>query len=111
VHEGRSEVFALKHKSAGAGRTERAIYDISGAFLAEAVLPSLSVGQLDDATAQALLNKQEEIPSLVQCFPALLRLEPMQSPAAVNAILKAMTSRDKRSLRLVLMPSIDGSGC
>jgi hypothetical protein len=72
------------------------VSEVLGAYVANAVLPVLSPGELTDEMVQALLKKVEAVPSLVQALPQLLRLEPQRIADVSMAILKAMTSRDGR---------------
>jgi hypothetical protein len=74
----------------------RQVSEVLGAYLANAVLPVLSPGDLTDEMIQALFKKIESVPSLVQALPQVLRLEPQRVADVSMAVLKAMTSRDSR---------------
>lgn len=74
----------------------REVSEILGAYLANAVLPVLSQGDLTDEIVKTLFKKLEVLPSLVQTLPQVLRVEPQRIADVLMAILKAMTSRDSR---------------
>jgi SIR2-like domain len=74
----------------------RAVSEILGAYVANAVMPVLSPGDLTDEVVQAMLKKLGAVPSLVQALPQLLRLEPYRVIDVSMAILRAMTSRDSQ---------------
>jgi hypothetical protein len=72
------------------------VSEVLGAYVANAVLPVLSPGDLTEEMIQALFEKLGAVPSLVQALPQVLRLEPQRVADVSMAILKAMTSRDSR---------------
>lgn len=74
----------------------RQVSEVLGAYVANAVLPVLSAGDLTGEMIQDLLKKLEAVPSLVQALPQVLRLECQRIADVSIAILKAMTSRDSQ---------------
>jgi hypothetical protein len=74
----------------------RQVSNVLGAYVANAIMPVLSPGDLADEMVRALLERLGAVPSLVEALPQLLRLEPQRIRDVSMAILKAMRSRDSR---------------
>ena len=68
-----------------------------GTIIADQVLPLLSVGELDNALVNRLLEHPSQNVAIVQAFPELLRLSPDRKASITQGILDAMLSSEPRT--------------
>jgi hypothetical protein len=65
-----------------------------GAAIADAILPVLTPEDVTSDLANRIFKRKEDALSIVQAYPELLRLLPLEGDRAVKGIIRAMISRD-----------------